>query len=459
MVIESRQKIIRNAKPLPLHEVEKPETVTIADGMSLHFFGMTDSAPSILGVVVETDSGCVAYTGNMQVENTKGVISAQEEKRFSLLREKDIVLSLAGSVNAERQGFSFHDHAVAKTVVQMIQESPHRVILPLFPSQVRRNCMILEGILKMGKKIYVQENHLLAVLETACEVGALTIPKEALIPIEEVSHDDSDKSVIVTSGAENEEYEVLEKISQNDYQYTTIKKDDTAIFPSPFIPTNARSVQNLKDRLSRLGAIIRSYDTSDVRSSKHACKDELLWIHRIANPKYFIPVQGYHYMLTAHTHILRDIGMSPDSCVIPEIGSIIDISSDGAVIQKRKQRLSVTAISVDGHIPTPIQDVVIQDRRTLAEEGILIIVVFIDPKKLMLKRSPDILSRGFIYLKESRDLINRTRIVVKKSAEKNLKEEGRFEIDGVKKAIQKDVQSFLMHETNKRPIIIPVLFT
>ena len=456
MVIEHRQKMIRNAKPLSVRAVEEPTSVQLADDMTLHFFGMTDTAPNILGVLIETPAGCVSYIGNMQIENSKGAVSAREEQRFALLREKNILVSLAGSVNAERHGFSLHDTDVAKTVIHMIQESTHRAILPLFPSQVKRNCLILEGILKMGRKIYVQENYLLTILQEACEANILNVPKEALASIEEIDNDDT-TGVILTSGAENEEYEVLEKIAQNIYRYTMVKKDDTVIFPAPFISTNARAIQNLKDQLSRLGAIIRSYDTSDVKSSKHACKDELLWIHRLANPKYFIPVQGYHYMLTAHTHILRDIGMSPDSCAIPEIGSIIDINPEK--IQKHKKTLPVTAVAVDGHKPTPIQNVVIQDRKTLAQEGILIFVIFIDPKKKVLKRSPDILSRGFIYLKESRDLINRTRIIVKKAVEKALAEEGPYSIEAVKKIVQKDVQNFLVHETNKRPIIIPVLFT
>ncbi len=458
-IIESRQNMMRNAKTCTVQEVEQPESVRIADDMTLHFFGMTDNAPSVLGVVIETDAGCIAYTGNMQIENKKGVVSAREQERFAPLREKDIILSLAGSVNAERHGFSLHDQQVAKVVIQMIQESPHRAILPLFPSQIKRNSAVLEGVLKMGRKIYIQGAHLFAVLQIACESGMLNVPKEALIPIEEIGHDDTDNSVIFTAGAENEEYEVLEKISQNDYRYTAIKKEDTVIFPAPFIQTNARSVQNLKDRLSRLGAIIRSYDTSDVKSSKHPYKDELRWVHQNSNPKYFIPVQGYHYMLTAHTHILRDIGMSPDSCVIPNNGSIIDISPDGKVIKRQKQKLTTTGISVDGHTPTLIQNVVIQDRKTLGQEGILILVIFIDQKKLILKKSPDVLSRGFIYLKESRILINRTRIVIKKTVEKTLQDQGKLDIDTVKKAVQKDTQSFLMNETNKRPIIIPVLFT
>ena len=159
--------------------------------------------------------------------------------------------------------------------------------------------MILEAALKLGKKIFVQSVFLLKNLETACDLGLISIPKEAIIPIDELQNEsDGSNDLIVLGAAENEEYDMLEKMSQEAYSHTSVMKEDTMIFPSPVIPTNARSTQNLKDRLSRLGAIIQSYDTSDVKASIHAGKDELHWIHQRANPKYFIPVQGYHYMHT-----------------------------------------------------------------------------------------------------------------------------------------------------------------
>ena len=196
-----------------------------------------------------------------------------------------------------------------------------------------------------------------------------------------------------------------------------------------------------------------------LKGSGHANKSELRWMHQLLDAKFFIPVQGYHYMLNAHTHTLRELGMSQDSFVIPENGSIIDISPDGRVIKKQKQRMETTAVSVDGHKLSPIQDVVVQDRNTLSQEGIFIIIVFIDRKTFEVKKSPDIISRGFIYLRESQDIIARVRIVIKKAAEKEAKENGKVEIDKMKKAIQKEVQTFLVNETSKRPIIVPVIFT
>ena len=460
-IIENHQSTLRRKSAMAIHEVEKAESVVVNDDITLHFFGITDDAPSTLGVLIETSSGCIAYTGNLKVSHNKEVIRAEEEKVFKAAKEKDVVLSLADSVGSERPGFAITDKEIANEVDQMIQEAPYRVMMPLFPSQIKRNAMLMEKALRAGKKIYIEGALLLENLQTASDLGIAKVPKEALIPIREMKKEDDDvkKVFVAFTSEENEICEALESISRESYRYASAVTKDTVIFPSPMIPANAQATQNLKDRLSRLGAITRSYDTSDVKGSGHANKSELRWMHQLLDAKFFIPVQGYHYMLNAHTHTLRELGMSQDSFVIPENGSIIDISPDGKVIKKQKQRMDITAVSVDGHKLSPIQDVVVQDRNTLSQEGIFIIIVFIDRKTFIVKKSPDIISRGFIYLRESQDIIARVRIVIKKAAEKEAKENGKVEIDKMKKAIQKEVQTFLVNETSKRPIIVPVIFT
>ena len=460
-IIENHQATLRKKPTFSFCEVEGVESISVSDDVTLHFFGVTENAPSTLGVLIETPTGYIAYTGNLKVSHNKEVIRAEEEEVFKSAKEKEVILSLADSIGSERPGFAITDKEVAEEVGQMIREAPYRVMIPLFPSQIKRNVMILEEALKVGKKIYIEGALLLENLQTAADLGIAKIPKEALIPIQEIKgeNDDLKKVFIAYTAEENEICEALESVSRENYRYVSAAEKDTVIFPSPMIPANAQAIQNLKDRLSRLGAITRSYDTSDVKGSGHPNKSELRWMHKLINARFFIPLQGYHYMLNAHTHILREIGLSQDSFVIPENGSIIDISPDGKVIKKQKQRMDTTAMSVDGHTLAPIQEVVVQDRNTLSQEGIFIIIVFIDQKRLEVRKSPDIISRGFIYLRESRDLIARVRIVIKKAAEKEVKEAGKVEIDKMKKAIQKEVQTFLVNETSKRPIIVPVIFT
>ena len=460
-IIQNHQKILQKKGTITFDEIEEAKSVKLNEEITLHFFGITENSPSTLGVLIETPAGCIAYTGNLKVNHNKEVIQAEEEKAFKAAKEKEVILSLADSIGAERPGFAITDREITDDIAQMMKEAPHRIILPLFPSQIKRNCMILEEGLKLGKKIYVEGALMLKNIEIASDLGLTKIPKEALIPMQDIESEEEEpeKTLIVLTATENELCGTLEEVSQENNKYITTKPEDTIIFPSPMIPANAQAIQNLKDHLSRLGAIIRSYSTSDVRGSGHANKNELRWMHQLINTKYFIPVKGYHYMLNAHTHVAAELGIREDHCIIPENGSIIDISADGKVIKKQKQKMQTTPISVDGHSLSPVQEVVVQDRKTLAQEGIFIVLVFIDRKKMEVKKSPDIISRGFIYLRESQDLIARARIVIKKSAEKEAKESKKIEIDKMKKAIQKEVQTFLVNETNKRPIIVPVIFT
>ena len=339
-IIQNHQKTLRKKTNMTFGEIEEAKSIKLTDEITLHFFGITENSPSTLGVLIETPSGCIAYTGNLKVSHNKEVIRAEEERVFKSAKEKEVILSLADSVGAERPGFAITDKEITDDITQMIKEAPHRIIIPLFPSQIKRNCIILEEALKLGKKIYVEDTLMLENLETAADLGMTKVPKEALIPIQEIKEEEEDpeKTLIILTSTENELCETLEDISQENNSTITIKTEDTIIFPSPMISASAQATQNLKDRLSRLGAIIRSYDTSDVKGTGHANKSELRWMHQLINAKYFIPVKGYHYMLNAHTHILGELGMGEGSYIIPENGSIIDISPDGKNNKKAKAK-------------------------------------------------------------------------------------------------------------------------
>ena len=458
-IIENRQRTIRRACALTFHEVEESSSLPLDDKMTLHFFGISSDTPNTMGVALETPLGFVVYAGAVQLRHTNGSVSQKEEEQFAFLKEKPVLLSLADSVNAERPGFAMRDEEILEKMRSILSDAPGRVLLPLYPSHVRRNCMVIEAAKDLGKTIYVEGDLLMQNIYKACSAGKTRFTEQELLPITDLQGEGDATTVIITSGAENESYDMLERMSQSTFARLKVLPEDTVAFPAPMIPTNARSTQNLEDRLSRLGAIIRSYETGEVKAGKHQGKDELRWMHQLLQPRFFIPIQGYHYMLTAHSHVFKSIGASEDSCVIPENGFIIDISSDGKRIKKLRQTIDTTPVSVDGHLPVPLQEVVVQDRKVLGQEGIIVVVLFFDPKKLVLRKSPDILSRGFIYLKESRDLIGSIRGVLKEVAEEEAGQRKRLEIDPIKKALQKKLQSFLMNETGKRPIIIPVIFT
>ena len=459
IIIENRLEEMKIDEKINFNVVEEDKEIKISDSITANLFGFDESTPSSFGVVIETPEGCVAYTGNLRVKHNKEVISSKEEERFGILKEKDILVALTDSTNAERPGFALTDEGILKDVKAMMEQSTgNRVIIPLFASQVYRNALFIECGVRLGRRVYVQGKGLYKNILASIEAGILDLPKEVIQPIQEFQDiDDPKKALVLIQSGEDEDYRTIESIARGTNRFLSVEKDDSFIFPSPMIPTRAAETQSVKDDLSREGATIHSYDTNDVKASAHAGKAELKWLLSKTNPRYFIPVQGYHYMMAANAHILKELGVDLSSTALPENGSVVDVTKDGLKMQKKK--VPNTPIALDGHTPTPLQDVVIQDRKILSEDGIFIVIVFFDSKTLLLKKSPDIISRGFIYLRESQDLINQTRLYIKKVAEESAKEEKGMEIMPIKKSIQKSVSNFLMKETNKKPIVVPVIFT
>jgi ribonuclease J len=250
------------------------------------------------------------------------------------------------------------------------------------------------------------------------------------------------------------------RISNKTHKYIKITKRDTILLSSSIVPGNERAVQKLKDNLSRQGASIIHYRIADVHSSGHANRDETAWIHKKINPKFFMPVHGYHYMLRVHGDIAREANNLPEeSIVIPDNGSVVEIQDEGKKIVKLKEKAPSGIVMVDGFSVGDIQDVVIRDRQMLAQDGIFIVFAIINNQTGKLKKSPDIISRGFVYLRESQELLHQARIVIKNTVEESTKGMNPINVEYVKTNITDNVSKFLLQKTAKRPIVIPVLLS
>jgi ribonuclease J len=287
----------------------------------------------------------------------------------------------------------------------------------------------------------------------------LKIKPETLISLEEMSNYPENKIIILATGQQGEEFAALGRIAAKTHKFIRLTSRDTILMSSSVVPGNERAVQNLKDKLSRMGAHIIHYKTSDVHSSGHANADELVWIHRKIHPKFFIPVHGYHYMLRVHADLERKLGMMEENIVIPDNGMIIEIQDGGTKITKLKELAPGEMIVVDGTSVGKIQDVVMRDRQTLAEDGMFVVIGVIDSQTHTLKKSPDLISRGFVYLKESQDLLYQTRLLTKKVIDDGLAHGGYANLDQMKQDVVEATTKFLLQKTAKRPVIIPVIIS
>ncbi|MEK7178783.1 MAG: ribonuclease J, partial [Patescibacteria group bacterium] len=293
--------------------------------------------------------------------------------------------------------------------------------------------------------------------EIAKLAGIFSSEKGTIIPIEEMESYPPHKIVALVTGAQGDEFAVLMRVAKKNHRLIKIHEGDTVVLSSSIVPGNERSVQKLKDNLSRQGAKMIHYQVSDVHSSGHANRDETLWIHKKINPRFFIPIHGYHYMLRVHADIAKEAGTPETNIIIPDNSMIIEIEEKGTRMRALKETAPKGLVLVDGFSVGDMQEVVIRDRQALAQDGIFVIVVTIDVNTGKLRKSPDLISRGFVYIRESQELFKEARDEVKKTVERTIVGMHPINFDYLKGVLTDKVSKYLFQKTNKRPIVIPVI--
>ncbi len=457
-LIKNRQKEFENKDAIKYHEVEKSTVLKLGENMTLTFFSVTHTIPDSMGIVVDTPIGAIVFTGDLKLTHEDGVVGPDEVAEFAGIKKKNVLLTMADSTNAERPGFSLPEKRVVETIGKIIKETKGRIILSAFSTQIERTIRVIEHAIDSGRKVIVQGRSMITNLTIASELGLLKMPLSSIIPADKMGDYPKDKILILATGAQGDNFAAMDRMSRGTHRHIKLDPKDTVVFSSSIIPGNEEPVQNLKDRLSKLGVDLITYQTSDVHSSGHANRDELKWIHENIGAKFFTPIHGYHFMLSAHAQILRDIGMPEENIILPNNGCIVDISPDGKAITMQDYTMPTEVIVVDGNAVGTAQTVVLNDRITLKEEGIFVVIVLINKRLKKVKKSPDIISRGFVYLKESQQFINRSRMVARRSVEQTLRKDRMINLDTIKRNLVRETQNYLYTETKKRPIIVPVIF-
>jgi ribonuclease J len=471
VMINKRQEEFPSEKPLDIKIVEKDETITLGK-LKVKFFAVTHTIPDAMGVIVQTPFGSIVHTGDLKLDHVDGVPTEHEEEEYNKkFKNENVLMLMADSTNVENPGFSMPEKTVHKNIEEIIKNVQGRLIIATFASLLERMLKIVEFAEKYGKKVVVEGRSMKTNIEICMKLGLLKPKKDTLITVEQIDQFPPDRIIILATGAQGDEFAAMMRMANKTHKYIKINKRDTVLLSSSVVPGNERAVQKLKDNLSRQGAHIIHYRIADVHSSGHANRDETAWIHKKIHPRFFMPVHGYHYMLRVHGEIAKDAnGLTEDQIIIPDNGSIVEIQhleaaggadkkSPEAKIVKLKEKAPSGIVMVDGFSVGDIQDVVIRDRQMLAQDGIFIVFAIINSQTGKLKKSPDIISRGFVYLRESQELLHQARLIIKNTIEQSTKGMNPINMDYVKTNITDDVSKFLLQKTAKRPIVIPVLLT
>ncbi len=451
LFIKKRQEEFPNIEPLNIKVVEKNEHIMLG-GISVRFFGVTHTIPDSMGIIIETPYGNIVTPGDYKLDHTDGIPTDEELKEYETFDKGNTLLMLADSTNIENPGFSTPERVVHKNLEEIIKSIKGRLIIGTFASQLERMIKIIEVAEKYNKKIIIEGRSMKTNIEIAELSGRLTVKKGTIINAQDIDSYPPDRIIILSTGAQGEEFAALMRMANKQHKNIKIGKRDTVLLSSSIIPGNEKSVQKLKDNLARQGAKIIHYRTSDVyiHSTGHGNRGELEWLHKKIKPKFFMPIHGHHYMLRLHADLAESLGMPEDHIIVPDNSSIIEIQDHGNKIVKLKEKAPDGLMMVDGFSVGDIQEVVIRDRQMLAQDGMFVIIASINTATGKLKKSPDIISRGFVYLRESQDLLQQTRYIIKKTIEDGVAGMNPINFDYVKQLVTDNISKYLFQPQRQR---------
>lgn len=461
LLMQKRQAEFPHLPALNMQIVEK-DSVIMAGNIRVRFFGVTHTIPDSMGVIIETPYGSIVTPGDYKLDHVDGTPTDSEEDAYAFFDKENVLLLMTDSTNVDNEGFSLPEFKVHIGLDKLITQSTGRIIIAAFASHITRLIKIVEIAERLGKKVVLDGRSLKTNMEVCEQAGIFKPKKGTLIEIEEVENYPPHKVIILMTGAQGEEFAALNRAANKTHKKFSLTKGDTIILSASIVPGNELAVARLKDNLARQGVKIVSYRTSEetIHATGHGNQEDIKWLHRKTHPKFFIPIHGSHYMLTLHKELAMGLGMSEENIIVPDNGSVIEIQDEGKKMVLLKEKVPSGAMMVDGFSVSDLQDVVLRDRQMLASDGVFVAFILLDGKTGKLKKSPDLISRGFVYLKENQELLRQTRIIIKKIVEdETARSNNPANYDNVKNVLGEQVSKYLYQKTAKRPLVIPVILS
>ncbi len=417
----------------------------------IEFIKTNHSIVDAAALAIYSPAGIVIHTGDFKVDYTPVFGDAIDLQRFAEIGKKGVLALMCDSTNAERKGFTPSEKTVGKTFDSLFAEhSDTRIIIATFASNVDRVRQIINSANKYDRKVVVEGRSMVNIIETATNLGYLEIPDKTLIDIEQLKNYPNEKTVIITTGSQGESMAALSRMAGNVHKKISIGPGDTVIFSSNPIPGNEKAVTNVINELLIKGADVIF---QDVHVSGHACQEEIKLIYTLVHPKYAVPVHGEYKHLKAQARIAHELGIPKDNIFILSSGDVLELSQNDA---KVVDRVAVGTILVDGLGVGDVGNIVLRDRQHLAEDGILIVVLALDGYSDQLVSGPDIVSRGFVYVRESDELMEEARMIVEEAVHGCL-DKGISDWGKIKGGIKDSLSDYVWKKTKRRPMILPII--
>ena len=439
--------LVRSTK---LKEVKHGQVINLGD-FSIEFIKTNHSIQDASALAIYSPAGIVVHTGDFKVDYTPVFGDAIDLQRFAEIGKKGVLALMCDSTNAERPGFTMSERSVGHVFDNLFNEHKNaRIIIATFASNVDRVQQIIDTSYRFGRKVAVEGRSMVNIISVASELGYLRIPENTLIEIDQVKNYPDEKVVLITTGSQGESMAALSRMAADIHKKITIKPNDTIIFSSNPIPGNEKAVSKVINELSMKGAKVIF---QDVHVSGHACQEEIKLIYSLVRPKYAIPVHGEYRHLTAQKHVVEDLGIPKENIFILASGNVLEMDENSA---QGTGSVQTGAILVDGLGVGDVGNIVLRDRQHLAEDGIMIVVMTLERHSNVVLAGPDIVSRGFVYVRESEDLMEHAKEVVENALDscldRNITDWGK-----IKNVVKDALSDFLWKRTKRSPMILPII--
>ncbi len=449
-IIENKLKEHGLERSVKKKVVKFGQNINLGD-FRIEFIKTNHSIVDAAALAIYSPAGIIVHTGDFKVDYTPVFGDAIDLQRFGELGKKGVLALMCDSTNAEREGFTQSEKTVGRTFDSIFTEhASTRIIIATFASNVDRVRQIINSAHKFGRKVAVEGRSMVNIIDTAMNLGYLQIPENTLIDIEQIKNYPDDRTVIITTGSQGESMAALSRMASGIHRKVSITPQDTVIFSSHPIPGNEKAVSKVINELCAKGADVIF---QDAHVSGHACREEIKLLYTLVRPKYAIPVHGEYRHLKAQASLVKELGYDSEDIFVLNSGDVLELSEEGAEVTGT---VPVGDIYVDGLGVGDVGNIVIRDRKHLAEDGILIVVMALESSSNYLVAGPDIVSRGFVYVKESDELMDEARSIVMdlmdRFQERNLSDWGKM-----KSVIRDNLSDFLWKKTKRRPMILPII--
>ena len=453
-IIKKRQEDFKGLKPLNINNVKLTDKLKLGV-FEIEFFHLNHNIPDTMGIVINTPEGRIVHTGDWKFDFQPATGEEPADlAKIARIGEKGVLALMSDSTNALQPGTQMSETEIGTNLEDIISKAPGRIIIGTFSSLLSRIKQIIQTAEKLGKIVALDGYSMKSNVAIAKELGYMNFNQKTLIDLKKIDNYPKEKVVIVCTGAQGEKNASLMRIANGEHRILRLIKGDTVVFSSSVIPGNERTVQRLKDTLFKKGAEVIHYQMMDVHAGGHAKADDVKLMIRLMNPKYFVPIEGNHFLLHYNAKVAKTLGYDDKNIFIADNGQVMEFKNNTGTLTKDK--VPANYVFVDGLGVSDGTNIVLRDRQVLAEDGMIVVIATVDSKTGQLIQNPDIISRGFVFLKENRQLIedlpHRVKKLVVDSDPKSW-----ADTNHIKNKVRDYVGQYLFTKTGKRPMVLPVV--